>query len=47
MFHFSGTVLNNTRLEQVYYIYLTLHFISQNHNSLPHLTESPGGHPFK
>ena len=28
MFHFAGTVLNNTRLEQVYYIYLTLHFIS-------------------
>ena len=28
MFHFAGTVLNNTQLEQVYYIYLTLHFIS-------------------
>ena len=28
MFHLAGTVLNNTRLEQVYYIYLTPHFIS-------------------
>ena len=28
MLHFASTMLNNTWLEQVYYIYLTLHFIS-------------------
>ena len=26
MFHFAGTVLNSTRLEQVYYIIFTKHY---------------------